>query len=501
MVFHLPRPLTRPSSLARLLLTALLLACFAPQQARAQDRAPLVRGLWVDAEHPGFHTPAEVDTLVDTAAAGNINTLFVQMRRHGDAWYNRRSEPRAAALAAVPDFDPLADLLDKAHARGIAVHAWLVVSVACPRSEPTRTSPQHLCAGHGPGTPDPLRWTTATASGEQVGELDFGHPGAVVYMEDLVQRLLWNYPALDGIHYDFIRLGGQSYGYNAVSLGRFRAAYGLPPSYRPRPADPAWSQWRRDRITELVRRLYIRIKAINPRAQVSAATITWGGLGSYTPDDWPNSAAYAQVFQDWPAWLNEGILDFAVPMHYFSEGDARARSWYDGWLAFDRAHSGRRAIVPGTGAWLNNPQQGMSQIERALTPDAEGRALAGVALYNYHAPISNSNPQWRREYMQLLQSGLFAGPAPAPVWPWIASPTTGHLQGIAAIDGQAVPDAHITLYRDGQWARELTASIDGWYGAVDLEPGTYTVQISTSDGRGAQVEGLTVSPGLVMSAP
>src|SRR5690606_33829107 len=105
---------------------------------------------------------------------------------------------------------------------------------------------------------------------------------------------------------------------------------------RPAPGDPAWGQWRRDRVTETVRRLYIRAKAIKPSVQISAATITWGGLGSYHPADWPNSSAYRTVFQDWPAWLEEGIIDFAMPMHYFSEGDARARGWYDGWLRFDR---------------------------------------------------------------------------------------------------------------------------------------------------------------------
>ncbi|HEU4322358.1 MAG TPA: family 10 glycosylhydrolase [Roseiflexaceae bacterium] len=490
------------SRLLACLLACLLLPAAAPARPAAAQATPPVRALWVDAQNPGFHSPAEVDELIQNAADGNINTLFVQMRRHGDAWYNRRSEPRAAALAGAPDFDPLADVLDKAHARGIAVHAWLVMAVSCPRNEPTRTSPQHLCAQHGPAAPDPERWTTATYAGEQLGEMDFGHPGAVVYTEALIQNLLGSYPALDGIHYDFIRYGGQTYGYNAVSLARFRAAYALPQTYRPRATDPAWSQWRRDRITELVRRLYIRIKAINPRTQVSAATITWGGIGSYNPNDWPNSAAYRQVFQDWPAWLNEGIVDFAVPMHYFSEGDSRSRAWYDGWLAWDRPRAGRRAIVAGTGAWLNNPQEGLSQIARALAPDAEGRTLAGVALYNYHAPISNSNRQWRREYMQLLQSSLFAGPAPAPVWPWIASPTHGHLQGIATIDGQIVPDAHITLFRDGQWARELTASVDGWYGAVELEPGSYSVQIRTPSGdRTVLVEGLPVGPGVVMSAP
>ena len=78
-----------------LLLLALLL--LPPAHASAQGPpAAQLRGMWVDATNPGFHTPAEVDELVENAAAANMNALFVQMRRHGDAWYNQRIEPRAA---------------------------------------------------------------------------------------------------------------------------------------------------------------------------------------------------------------------------------------------------------------------------------------------------------------------------------------------------------------------------------------------------------------------
>ncbi len=481
----------------------LLIAFFSNTiSVKAQEPIEELRGFWVDAINPGLKSPAEIDELVDNVARANANTIFAEVRRHGDALYNNTIEPRALGLAPAETFDPLGYLLEKAHARGISVHAWLVITVACPNKEPLRNHPQHVCASHGPRTPDPARWTTATYRGTQVGDLDFGHPAAIQYMEGIVQHLVRSYPSIDGVHYDFIRYSGQDYGYNAISLARFRAANALPPNYKPSPTDPLWSQWRRDRITELVRRLYVRIKAANPQMQVSAATITWGGVGSYTPEDWPNSAAYSRVFQDWRSWLQEGIIDFAVPMHYFAEADGKTRAWYDGWLSWDRANTGRRAIVPGTGAWLNNPQQGIAQIQRAQSADANGTRLSGVTLFSYHGPISSSNAQWRREFMDMLRGSVFATPAQPPRWPWIANPTTGHIQGMAAVEGKIVPDAHITLFRDGIWAREFTASSDGWYGAVELEPGNYTVVVRRpTDGATAQIEGLAVRPGQVTSGP
>jgi uncharacterized lipoprotein YddW (UPF0748 family) len=463
----------------------LLLVCVAvPVPAGAADHlreepAQQMRALWVDATNGGLHTAAEIDELLNNAGRGGINTLFVQMRRHGDALYNRSVEPRSAApeLAPADQLDPLQYLLDRAHTSGIRVHAWLVIGVACRDRDPLRGHPQHLCSAHGPGVPDPERWTTATYRGEQVGDLDYGHPTAVQYLEHIVQELLRAYPTLDGVHYDFVRYSGATYGYNQVSLDRFRAAYGRPADQRPLPDDPQWQQWRRDRVTELVRRLYIRIKAVNWRVQVSAATITWGGAGS-GPDDWGASAASGRVFQDWRAWLDEGILDFAVPMHYFAESSTQQRGWYDSWLRWDREHAGRRAIVPGVGAWLNSPEQNIGQAARAILPDEQGRALAGVSLYAYHLPVAGSNDDRRRAFMDLLRSTVFAHPAAPPDWAWIVAPSAGHLQGIAAIDGQVIPDARVVLLRDGAWLRELTASADGWYGAVEFAPGSYTAIVS-----------------------
>jgi uncharacterized lipoprotein YddW (UPF0748 family) len=457
-----------------------------------------LRGFWVDSDNPGFHNSAEIDELISNALRAKANTLFVQMRRHGDAWYSRRFEPRAAKLTPDESFDPLAELLQKGQAVGLQIHAWLVIGVACPPREPVRDHPDHVCAQHGPSAPDPLRWTTATQSGAQISSLDYGHPETITYLERVVTHLIQAYPELDGIHYDFIRYDDVQFGYNAVSLERFARAYNRPIGERPSSRDPQWSQWRRDRVTELVRRLYIRIKALDPQIQVSAATITWGGAGQ---SDWRASAAYSRVFQDWPAWLEEGIIDFAIPMQYFADGSAQQRGWYDGWLAFGRERVGRRAIVVGTGAWLNSAEQGMDQIQRAVTPDDQGRMLSGAVLFSYDQPLAGSSFQRRREYMDQLGATVWVQPSRPPAWPWVFNPTQGHLQGMARIDDQIVADATVTIWQlETGAARQLTPSADGWYGAVDLEPGTYLLLVEAPDGRKAEYQ-VPVIAGQVTSGP
>jgi uncharacterized lipoprotein YddW (UPF0748 family) len=487
-----------PRLLTALLLAALLLASVPPASARAQEPVAQMRAFWVDSLNPGFYNHPQVDELVANVVRAGANTIIVQVRRHGDAFYNSSFEPRSAEprLAPAEAFDPLAYLIARAHSQGVRVHAWLVVSVTCRPRDRLWGHPQHICTSHGPNAQGAERWTTATFEGQQVGDLDFGHPSAISYMERVVGNMLASYPALDGLHWDYIRFGGRNYGYNQVSLDRFNTAYGRPVGSRPAPTDPAWGQWRRDRVTELARRLYIRAKAIKPTVQISAATIAWGGLGN--DGNFGASAAYDRVFQDWPAWLEEGILDFAVPMYYFEEGVPRSRAWYDGWLNFSRERAGRRAIVPGVGAWLNTPEQNIGQAQRALAPDGQGRATAGVAFFSYANPRSGVNDEARRAFMDQLRATVFAQPARAPDWPWIVAPSGGMLQGIAGVGGEVAGGAKVTLIHEGQWLRDIAAAGDGWFGAVELPPGQYTVVVTLADGR-QEWRQATVTAGLVTS--
>jgi len=59
-------------------------------------------------------------------------------------------------------------------------------------------------------------------------------------------------------------------------------------------------------VTNLVRGIYQGALAIKPQVKLSAAVIPWGD-GPRTDADWQKTSAYSSVFQDWRAWLEEGI--------------------------------------------------------------------------------------------------------------------------------------------------------------------------------------------------
>src|SRR4029077_6031801 len=100
-----------------------------PSQAAS---APQYRALWVDAFHPGIKSAAQIEKLVADAKRANLNTLIVQVRKRGDAYFNKSIEPRATDIGGPRDFDPLEYLLRLAHSASprIQVHAWVNVYFA-----------------------------------------------------------------------------------------------------------------------------------------------------------------------------------------------------------------------------------------------------------------------------------------------------------------------------------------------------------------------------------
>src|SRR5262245_4540523 len=94
--------------LAWLLLLSLL-ACPSLAQSKLPDgpSSGEVRALWV--VRTTLTSPDKIRAMVKAAADSGFNTLIVQIRGRGDAYYNSRVEPRATELKDQPaSFDPLA---------------------------------------------------------------------------------------------------------------------------------------------------------------------------------------------------------------------------------------------------------------------------------------------------------------------------------------------------------------------------------------------------------
>lgn len=481
----------------RILLSLIALAVLAsPSSGHAQPNemdAPEVRALWVDAFHDGFKTPRQADQLIADARRGNFNTLLVQVRRRGDAYFTNRVEPRTEDADLASGFDPLQYLIDRARAEEprIEVHAWITTMPIWSKRESPPRDPDHVLNRHGPGTDGGAYWLMRRDDGETWdGEgyvLDPGNPDATTHIIDVVTSLVRSYD-IDGLHLDRVRYSEgnpahRRWGYNMASVARFNDRHGR--TGNPAPTDPQWSDWRREQMTALVRRIYLESLAIKPALKVSAAVIPWGKPPT-SEAEWRTSSAYSAVFQDWRGWLSEGILDIAFTMNYSREDNLAQRQWFDGWANWLRDQPNNRQVAMGLGAYLNAPAATLEQVERVRSAAAGSRRLTGVSLYSYavsNRTQTNDDPGDDVGTSRMLSAfasidpivgrgSIFNRPAPIPDMPWKNAGERGHLMLSL---GRDFDGARVRVI--GSENREQLADGNGFAGFVDLTTGKYEITV------------------------
>lgn len=509
-------------------LLALTVVFVVPVQA---DDAPEVRALWVDSFNPGLRSPAEIDALVARAKSGNLNTIIAQMRRNAQSLYAISFEGWIENYAPPAGFDPLQYLIEKAHAEGIEVHAWANIGAVFTGNPNVATSsfpckrpcdPNHLFNQHGYGAPDAENWLTrvhpgynqggATFSGYRqsngVWFLDLGHPGAAEHTIDVLTHLLRNYD-VDGIHLDYIRFPEMpilsprppgtplltfSIGYNPTSVNRFNATYGRAAGTLPAPWDASFSQWRRDQVTAFVRRLYLEMNYIRPEAKLSAALITfYRGPNTTEPRTFQQTEAYYRVFQDWGGWMKEGILDTSIPMIYKSHHLASHVVQFREWIEFTKEAQYDRHGVIGLGAYMNNLENTLVQIDEGRAPSLSGALSKGFNFFSYNATnqAAAGKPLRPRDelFRALTEDGAYAVTAPFPTavsvppMVWKTDPRAGHLLAqILTADGAAADGAQVTIRKVGAGPADEAivqyADGNGYVGGVDLAPGAYQLAIA-----------------------
>jgi uncharacterized lipoprotein YddW (UPF0748 family) len=242
---------------------------------------------------------AELDALVQTAADAGLNALFFQVRPEGDALYASELEPWSRYLTGTqgsdPGYDPLAELLERAHAHNVEVHAWL--------------NPYRAKASSS---------TTAVAPHMSVVWPEHAHVyGAALWMDpastevrqravDVTVDLATRY-AIDGVHFD-----DYFYPY---------------PDGTPFPDDATWAayqggggtlsreDWRRDNVNALIRDVHDALTGAAPHVRFGIAP-----FGIYRPGQPPGITGldqYAELYADPVKWMEEGWVDYLAPQLYW----------------------------------------------------------------------------------------------------------------------------------------------------------------------------------------
>ena len=388
----------------------------------AVSSAPLhaddeVRALWV--VRTSLTSPASIQTMVNAAKASGFNTLLVQIRGRGDAYYQHALEPRPAALAAQADFDPLETTIARAHAAGLQVHAWISVNLVASAVD-LPGAREHVVYRH----PEWLMVPRALVSDladvdvhgpEFLGRLARyvrGHkdveglylspmaPGAAEYTSSIVRDIADRY-AIDGVHLDYIRYPDAEFDYSREALTAFRRSLlnDLSVADQKRydarmTADPLiyteafperWHAFRTAKLSALVAQIAQAVKRVRPAARVSAAVM---------PD---LAEAATSWMQNWRDWLTRDLVDVVCPMAYTTDASTFAAQ-----VTAARAAAGSHAIWAGIGAYRLSSAQILENIQTARRLGANG-----VILFSYD---SLTEPSLGRDYLAQVGRAAFSNP-------------------------------------------------------------------------------------------
>jgi uncharacterized lipoprotein YddW (UPF0748 family) len=381
-----------------------------PVQARDE-----VRALWVG--RTSLTSPQAIEEMAEAAKQSGFNTLLVQVRGLGDSYFLGGIEPRPAALAAQPAFDPLATAIAKGHERGLSVHAWINVNLVAGTDVPASRS--HIAYRHpewlmvpralardlsalDPTGPEYLGRLTRYARA-QVADLEglYLSPvtaGAVEYTKSVVRDIVQRY-AVDGVHFDYVRYPNEDFDYSRETLGAFRhgltgslsaadiqrydARVAAEPLFYTEVFREEWRAFRIERLTTLVSELRQTVKAVRPSATVSATV---------GPDA---AEAAARRLQDWERWMNMDLLDVICPAVSATDVAAFASQ-----IATAQVAAGRHGLWAGIGANRLSSEQTIDNILAARRLGA-----SGVILFSYDSLIA---PARASGYLTQLGKAAFS---------------------------------------------------------------------------------------------
>ncbi len=247
-----------------------------PRNARGMLRE--TRALWVNPK--SFVTRADADNLLDRARRARLNAIVPDIFVR-DSFIGKSDLMPMSSSVEEEGFDPLAYLIEQAHAAGIEVHPWFCVTY---RDAKFRERLPGVDILDEEGQPRPLG-------------ADAHRPEYRDFIVNLMVGVARDYP-VDGIHLDYIRSIEDCY--CEKCRAEFQAEFGKPLTEA---TEEDWTAWQRAAIGDIVRRTAEGVRRARPGAWMSAAVFS--GLRSG-----------ARQGQDPARWAREGWLDLVIPMDY-----------------------------------------------------------------------------------------------------------------------------------------------------------------------------------------
>lgn len=350
-----------------------------------------VKGIWISyLELDGMASGSEssfrssIAEVYDNCVNLGINTVYVHVRSHGDAYYDSELYPRTKYLGG--SYDPLPIMIDEAHDRGLSFQAWINPMRGCSTADIGREAGYPLYSWAG--------GETRLVSVNGYYYLNPAYDDVIELIAEGAAEIVANYD-VDGIHID-------DYFYPTTETWFDNAAYQASPY-------TSLSDFRFANCDRLVSALYKAVKNAN-----SSALFGVSPQGNYDNN-------YYYMYADVKKWCtNGGYLDYIMPQVYFGF-DNENQPFETVVAKWDNiAKSGGVPLIVGIGpyrigeedSWAGSGryewQTDKKILARQVNSSQEAMAYGGICLYSYNSlfkPSSSVKTQVEDE-LSALKSAL-----------------------------------------------------------------------------------------------
>lgn len=250
--------------------------------------------------------------VLDNIASIGCNAVMMHVRAFGDAMYRSAVYPWSASVSGTlgkdPGYDPLSIIVEQAHAKGIAVHAWVNPMRTMTAAEFDQLGDCTLKQWYSGGAR--YRYYMQDSTGHFI--LNPENPEVRTLISSGVTELAANYD-IDGVHIDdyFYPSGVDSLAENDVQY------------HQEVSPDTDIAAFRRDATTAMVKEMHDAVKAVKPEIPFGASP-----QSSLTNN-------YDKLFIDVEKWIGDGLVDYVMPQIYFGfqnssqPFDQTASKWND----------------------------------------------------------------------------------------------------------------------------------------------------------------------------
>lgn len=321
---------------------------------------------------------ASVENYFDNISALGFNTVYVQVRAFGDAYYDSLLFPSGeqynGTIGAGSSFDALKIMVKAAHERGLSVHAWVNPMRLMTSSQIENISDRYIIKNWY----NNYNGTYIAKSGER-WYLNPAYDEVTDLIADGISEIVRNYD-VDGIQID-------DYFYPTTAESFDKAAYSASGT------SLSLAEWRMSNVNKMVKKLYKAAHNANPNIVFGISP-----QGSIEND-------YDETYADVRTWCSQsGYCDYILPQVYFGFDNAALpyaeviSQWSGmvknadiklviGLAAYKIGAADNYAGAKGKNEWTENSDIISRQMELAKALSNYG----GVALYRYESVFAPSS--------------------------------------------------------------------------------------------------------------